>query len=117
MSATGQEKESGASRGSSLLNGGIFIERNGVTYGPFQSKEEAKAHGFYLPDKEETATIRRSKTFELVIKDFRARDQQGFRLYNRAIENADIDGLKEAYEEALDLAVYLRQALYDRDGK
>jgi hypothetical protein len=27
------------------------------------------------------------------------------------------DALKDAYEEALDLCVYLRQALYERDGK
>lgn len=27
------------------------------------------------------------------------------------------DALKDAYEEALDLACYLRQALFERDGK
>ena len=27
------------------------------------------------------------------------------------------DALKDAYEEALDLCNYLRQALYERDGK
>jgi hypothetical protein len=27
------------------------------------------------------------------------------------------DGLREAYEEAIDMAIYLRQVLYERDGK
>ena len=27
------------------------------------------------------------------------------------------DALRDAYEEALDLAVYLRQALFEKDGR
>ena len=27
------------------------------------------------------------------------------------------DGLRDAYEEAIDMAVYLRQVLYERDGE
>lgn len=31
--------------------------------------------------------------------------------------NSGVDGLREAYEQAMDLAIYLRQVLYERDNR
>jgi hypothetical protein len=42
---------------------------------------------------------------------------------NSPVQGVEADGaklalaLRDAFEESLDLAVYLRQALYERDGK
>lgn len=54
----------------------------------------------------------------IVIEDMRARNEFGTKKYGvplRPFNGRDV--LKDAYEEALDLAVYLRQAMYERDGR
>jgi hypothetical protein len=54
----------------------------------------------------------------LVAFDFALRDDMGRRKYGVPLQpHNGRDALKDAYEEALDLAVYLRQAIYERDGK
>lgn len=53
----------------------------------------------------------RSKVFEQVVKDLRERDQAGFAQFGIAIEERPMNAIQEAYEEALDLCVYLRMAL------
>lgn len=56
--------------------------------------------------------------WDLVMQDFRSRDASGFLKYGTRLQaNNGRDALKDAYEEALDLTVYLRQALYERDKK
>lgn len=56
--------------------------------------------------------------WDLVITDMNARDAMGERKYGTRLKpHNGRDVLKDAYEEALDLAVYLRQALYERDAK
>lgn len=53
--------------------------------------------------------------WELVIEDMRARDAVGRRRYGVPLQaNNGRDALRDAYEEALDLAVYLRQAIEER---
>lgn len=55
--------------------------------------------------------------WELVIADMRARDHVGRQRYGVPLQAGNgRDALKDAYEEALDLAVYLRQAIAERDG-
>ena len=55
--------------------------------------------------------------WELVIQDMQARDQLGRRKYGVPLQPYNgRDALKDAYQEALDLCVYLRQALYERDN-
>lgn len=52
----------------------------------------------------------------LVIQDMQARDQFGRCKYGTPLQPFNgRDALKDAYQEALDLCVYLRQALYERD--
>ncbi len=54
----------------------------------------------------------------LVVADMQARDQLGRERYGVPLQPFNgRDALRDAYEESLDLCAYLRQALYERDGK
>jgi hypothetical protein len=54
----------------------------------------------------------------LVVADMQARDQFGADKYGTRLQpHNGRDALTDAYQEALDLCVYLRQAIYERDGK
>lgn len=54
----------------------------------------------------------------IVMDDFGKRDFMGRRKYGVPLQpHNGRDALKDAYEEALDLCVYLRQAIYERDGE
>lgn len=56
--------------------------------------------------------------WDLVIADMHARDKLGEERYGTRLRaNNGRDVLKDAYEEALDLAVYLRQAIAERDNE
>lgn len=53
----------------------------------------------------------------LVIEDMLARDAEGRRKYGTPLRPWNKrDALVDAYQEALDLVVYLRQAIYERDS-
>ena len=52
----------------------------------------------------------------LVIEDITARRQVGIQRYGTALQaHNGRDSLRDAYEEALDLAIYLRQVMEERD--
>lgn len=54
----------------------------------------------------------------LVMNDMAARDRVGEKRYGVRLQpHNGRDALRDAYEEALDLTVYLRQAIYERDGR
>lgn len=54
----------------------------------------------------------------MVVHDMMARDEEGRRKYGVPLQpHNGRDVLVDAYQEALDLCVYLRQAIYERDGK
>ena len=54
----------------------------------------------------------------LVMVDMASRDNLGRKRYGTPLQpHNGRDTLRDAYEEALDLAVYLRTAIYERDGK
>ena len=56
--------------------------------------------------------------WELVIEDMQARDRLGRERYGTPLQTRNgRDALRDAYEEALDLAVYLRQAIEEREWK
>lgn len=60
----------------------------------------------------------RPACWDMVISDMGQRDYTGFRRYNTRLQPFNgRDALRDAYEECLDMAVYLRQALFERDGK
>lgn len=53
----------------------------------------------------------------LVLKDMVDRDAVGRERYGTPLQGFNgRDALRDAYEEALDLVVYLRQAIYERDN-
>lgn len=53
----------------------------------------------------------------MVITDMRARDRMGLKKYGTQLRPYNgRDALVDAYQECLDQAVYLRQAIYERDG-
>ena len=54
----------------------------------------------------------------LVMVDMAQRDKLGRERYGVPLQPFNgRDTLQDAYEEALDLAVYLRSAIYERDSK
>ena len=56
--------------------------------------------------------------WDLVIADMKARDQVGRQRYGTPLQaHNGRDALQDAYEEALDLAVYLRQAIEERKSR
>jgi hypothetical protein len=56
--------------------------------------------------------------WDLVLADISARDQAGLAKYKtRLMPHNGRDALIDAYQEALDLVVYLRQAIFERDGE
>jgi hypothetical protein len=60
----------------------------------------------------------RPAVWDLVLEDMQARDREGRCRYGTPLQpHNGRDALLDAYQEALDLAVYLRQALYERDHK
>ncbi len=55
--------------------------------------------------------------WDLVLTDMQERDRIGRERYGVPLQPYNgRDQLKDAYAEALDLCVYLRAALYERDG-
>lgn len=55
--------------------------------------------------------------WSLVIADMHARDKLGRQRYGVPLQaNNGRDALRDAYEEALDLCAYLRQAIAERDN-
>ena len=59
-----------------------------------------------------------SAVWDLVLKDMAERDRSGKEKYGTRLQPFNgRDVLIDAYEEALDLCVYLRQAIYERDLK
>lgn len=55
---------------------------------------------------------------DLVSKDIKSRADMGFGKYGTYLQgNNGRNALKDAYEEALDLCMYLRQKLYEEQGK
>ncbi len=55
---------------------------------------------------------------ELVVKDMQARIDMGIKKYGTKLQtNNGRDALQDAYEEALDLVMYLKQIILERDGK
>jgi hypothetical protein len=59
----------------------------------------------------------RENVTDAVIADLRRRSVEGIAAYGVALHTHNgRDALRDAYEEALDLAQYLKQALLERDG-
>lgn len=56
--------------------------------------------------------------WDLVLKDIAERDKMGEKRYGTRLQPFNgRNVLVDAYQEALDLVVYLRQAIYEQDGR
>lgn len=56
--------------------------------------------------------------WDLVVTDMRMRDAKGASTYGTRLQpHNGRDALRDAYEEVLDLAAYLRQCMFERDGE
>lgn len=58
--------------------------------------------------------IKDSNTLSSVMKDLRERERKGYLQYGTTVDRTDYDHimwLQEAYEECLDMAVYLKSAI------
>jgi len=56
--------------------------------------------------------------WDLVIEDMKARDELGFKRYGVRLQpHNGRNALQDAYEEALDLVVYLRQRIIEDANK
>ena len=56
--------------------------------------------------------------WDLVIADMETRNDFGIKKYHTPLQPFNgRDALFDAYQEALDLIVYMRQMIYERDGK
>lgn len=76
-----------------------------------RSELEAIAAGEQPPPRVSTTR----PVWELVVEDMHARDQLGRKRYGVPLQAGNgRDSLRDAYEEALDLVVYLRQAIEER---
>ena len=54
--------------------------------------------------------------WDLVIAEMQQRDRKGLAKYGTRLQGDNgRDALRDAYEEALDLCVYLRQAIWERE--
>ena len=61
---------------------------------------------------------RQPAVWDLVLADIYERDKDGQEKYGTRLQpHNGRDPLVDAYQEALDLVVYLRQALFERNGK
>jgi hypothetical protein len=58
------------------------------------------------------------RIIELVRDDFAERERLGIERYGKPLRPFSTrDPLTDAYQECLDMAAYLRQAIYERDGE
>ena len=79
----------------------------------FNNFQQKANHDQPEPIKNENPAI-----WHVVIMDMLNRDHVGRGRYKTPLQpHNGRDALSDAYQEALDLAVYLRQAIYERDGK
>lgn len=82
-----------------------------------QRKEVEAVAGRHVEQPEPVAN-ERPAVWPLVIMDMANRDQVGRARYGVPLQpHNGRDALRDAYEEALDLGAYLRQAIMERDGK
>lgn len=70
------------------------------------------------PEPQPVSREQEPAVWDLVIKDMRERDAIGERKYGTRLQPRNGRApLRDAYQEALDLAVYLRQEIYERDNR
>lgn len=98
---------------------GAAYEREALMNG-FRFKPEYPENKDFALEFGEPPPIKNDKpeAWSLVMKDMEARNDFGKKKYKTALQPFNgRNALKDAYEEALDLCVYLRQAIYEQGDK
>lgn len=97
----------------------ITVKQNQSTFTSVFKIEPKKGNKLSL-NKKEPMPVKNdhSAVWDLVIGDMEQRDKIGAIRYGTRLQPFNgRDVLTDAYQEALDLVVYLRQAIYERDNK
>lgn len=96
-----------------IKNVEVFLSRD--SYGPVLTL--AEEHGADKP--EQSPVINKEPAvWDLVIEDMRKRDTMGKKKYGTRLQPFNgRDPLWDAYQESLDLIVYLRQAIYEKEKR
>ena len=82
------------------------------------SADDKQVGGSHIQDQPPPIGNDLPAVWDLVMADMKDRDQVGRQRYGTPLQPYNgRDSLMDAYQEALDLAVYLRQAIFERDGK
>jgi hypothetical protein len=110
-------------------NGRLYVYRNGMPW--LEKEKDLVGDGYVLSlvqrieDLESKAAVHQPDPkgrgriiLELVREDFELRAAAGLEKYGTELRAYNgRDALMDAYQEAVDLCMYLRQAMYERDGK
>lgn len=82
------------------------------------AKEEEGWHEYRDKYDQPEPNVSTVDIWPLVVRDMVLRDQVGKKRYGTPLQaNNGRDPLMDAYQEALDLCAYLRQAIYERSGE
>ena len=86
-----------------------------------QRAEKVRSEGLRTREGDQPLPLRRDDLpaiQDLVIAEIEARKAVGLKRYGQLLKAHDgRDALQDAYEEAMDLTIYLRKCIYERDGK
>lgn len=97
-----------------LACGASWTPRDYYTAGVCEH-DASTAHGKPQPDPKPNNN---PAIIDLVVAEFMARDRLGRERYGTRLQAGNgRDALRDALDEALDLVQYLRQAIFDRDGR
>jgi len=95
-----------------------WLERPPLTPAQVAARESAQGLNERVVEQAPPQANDHPAVWGLVMKDMVDRDQEGRRKYGVPLQGFNgRDCLIDAYQEALDLCVYLRQAIYERDKK
>lgn len=94
---------------------GVSLNRRSISVGNAGS---CGGDGMRIQDQPPPKKNQGPAVWDLVVSDMRERDRIGRERYGTPLQaHNGRDALVDAYQEALDLCVYLRQAILERDGK
>lgn len=102
---------------SPVLFGSIIFACTILLFAMNEVKEAAKEVLWPFPDNQPPVQNMHPKVWDMVLSDMASRKKKGESTYGVALQPFNgRNALVDAYEEILDLAVYLRQKLYEDEN-
>ena len=103
---------------SDIFNKAFSVKPGDIVEVVTPAMPDAPAHFSLVKEQGEPLANNGPAVWDLVVLDMKARDAEGRRKYGVPLQpHNGRDVLVDAYQEALDLCVYLRQAIFERDGR